>query len=187
MILKFFVDMLKLRFRSGNKDDTNSEASLRAYKFLSKIKILPGQSLNSFDAKKFRTWFFKAREKCIESKLEREFYSTFGRILSYAPFDDIDKCWPHQSVREIIEKFPDDYFKSALRCGLFNKRGVVAKSCFEGGSKERSLADKYKNWAEKIQFLWPETASILENLAMQYDQIAEGEDVRVDFDRIKDC
>ncbi len=59
--------------------------------------------------------------------------------------------------------------------GVQNLRGVVTKGLYEGGQKERELANKYMAFANACA-AWPRTAEILRIVAETYQREAESED-----------
>ena len=59
--------------------------------------------------------------------------------------------------------------------GLYNARGVHWRK--EGGEQERELADKYRVWAEALQFTHPFVSStLLMSMVKTYEQEAEEHD-----------
>ncbi len=66
--------------------------------------------------------------------------------------------------------------------GLYNARGIVSRG--EGGDQERDLADKYRSWADALQYSHPFVAShLLMDMARTYDHEANREDMEADIRR----
>ena len=63
-------------------------------------------------------------------------------------------------------------------------RGVVGKEMFEGGKKERALAEQARNWA-KAAATHPRTAAMLRSIANDWDAYADQEDLRARQDQMK--
>jgi hypothetical protein len=57
----------------------------------------------------------------------------------------------------------------------------VTKSLKEGGAQERSLADRYGEWATQLRDRWPRTAKILKGLQQSYRHEATYEDDETDL------
>ena len=104
-----------------------------------------------------------------------------GRILSYAPCGE-DGIWPHEAVREVIEKFESRDLERGIEIGVYNQRGVVVKSLDEGGEQERKLAEKYGQFADALKLKWCRTANMLRRIAQIYIEEANIEDLRRESD-----
>ena len=190
-----FVDILKIAYKEDDLEDCdvndeisefNTDSISKAYNFLRKLRTLPGSAEGkSFNSERFRDWVFKARELSAQNKREKIFDHILGQLLAYATKDEEDGFWPNITVRDIIDKLRSEHLNSGLKIGLLNKRGVVTKSYFEGGSKERKLAEQFLLWAKNIELLWPETASTLRSLHEYYLNEAKREDDQADHDRIR--
>ena len=62
-----------------------------------------------------------------------------------------------------------------VHTGLYNSRGVTWRG--EGGDQERALADKYRAWANALQFSHPFVASeLLMGMVTTYEHEANRED-----------
>lgn len=66
---------------------------------------------------------------------------------------------------------------------MFNKRGVTSRPCFAGGTIEKQLSEKYKEYANKIRFIYPVVSSVFEQLSEEYAQYGKNEDSK---DRIEE-
>ena len=64
---------------------------------------------------------------------------------------------------------------NGARTGLYNSRGVVCRG--EGGAQERTLAEKYRVWANSLQYSHPFVASqLLMEIVRTYEHEANRED-----------
>ena len=59
---------------------------------------------------------------------------------------------------------------------IYNKRGIVTKSPFEGGQQERELAEQYRKYADKWSVSFPQIASVLRRIGEHYEFEARRED-----------
>ena len=82
-----------------------------------------------------------------------------GDYFSKSP-NGIDGIWPHETVRDIVEKIKSKDFESGLEIGKLNARGGTSRSYYEGGQQERGLAEQYTSDADKLNLKWPRTAEI---------------------------
>lgn len=64
-----------------------------------------------------------------------------------------------------------------MRIERFNMRGVHSRGVYDGGDDERRLAAGYRSDAA-LAAHWPRTASLLRDIALDWDRYAEAEDLR---------
>jgi hypothetical protein len=98
--------------------------------------------------------------------------------------DRTDHAWPDRAVRDVIEEESAAELERGIIVERFNMRGVFSKAIFEGGDKERELANQNRTWAE-VAAEWPRTAAMLERIAAQWDADAEREDIRAEQDKLR--
>jgi alpha-L-fucosidase len=96
-----------------------------------------------------------------------------GQLLAAAPADS-DGLWPCAPVREALEEAASLNIAAGMSMGVYNSRGAHWRG--EGGDQERSLAEKYRTWAQRLQFESPYVANLLEQIASSYDREAARED-----------
>jgi hypothetical protein len=53
--------------------------------------------------------------------------------------------------------------------------GMMTKTMFEGGDRERKLAKEYRQWSEALRE-YPRTSSLLARIAGEWDREASRED-----------
>ena len=98
-----------------------------------------------------------------------------GEVLSRSP-TGADGIWPHEAVREQIERLRDDRVARGFRHGVYNGRGIVTKNPFEGGKQEHELAGRYGAWAGAIGDRWPAVGAVLRQIGEDYRGDAARED-----------
>ena len=67
--------------------------------------------------------------------------------------------------------------------GTQDARGVVTRHPGEGGDQERTLAAKYRDWAQQIAYEYPHVGSILERIADCYERDAGRQDTDANLQR----
>jgi len=145
------------------------------------IDKLPGQSVEDIDLNRLMKWIKHVREKCRQVNRLPICDEKIGEILSYAP-NGRDDIWPHESVREVIEKIKSKDLEIGIEIGIYNQRGAIIKSISEGGKQERELAERYNQFADAIKLKWPRTAAMLKRLAQGYIREARREDLMSKLD-----
>ena len=98
-----------------------------------------------------------------------------GEVLSRSP-TGADGIWPHEAVREQIQRLGDDRVARGFRLGVYNGRGIVTKNPFEGGEQEHKLAGRYATWARAVGDRWPAVGAVLRQIGEDYRGDATRED-----------
>lgn len=154
----------------------------RGHKLLDALGSMPGHDdLGELQVDRLAAWIKKVRD--ASSDLDRLDVADvcLGKLLSGAPAGK-DGVWPCEPVRQVME---DVHSKSMMRgacTGLYNSRGVTWRG--EGGNQERALADKYRAWANALQYSHPFVASqLLMDMVKTYEDEANREDTEAGIRR----
>ena len=99
---------------------------------------------------------------------------TLGGIFAWAPAD-ADGSWPCLAVRNVLERTGKDVLHG-FEVGVYNRRGTTSRSPWEGGDQERSLADRYREYASACRTSHPLVAATLDALADSYQRKGAWED-----------
>ena len=98
-----------------------------------------------------------------------------GHVLLHVP-NGADGVWPHQALRDILERLKNPQVEKGIEVEIYNSRGVVTRDPVAGGGPERHLASQYAGWAAALNQRWPRTAELLRRVAEKYDREAQAED-----------
>jgi hypothetical protein len=101
-----------------------------------------------------------------------------GKALASSPLGR-DGIWPHESVREVLERYSSEALANGFVIGKQNLRGVTSRSLGDGGEQERQLAAQYEGWQRALAVSHPRTSALLGRLAEAYRSDANREDVEV--------
>ena len=89
---------------------------------------------------------------------------------------------PGEAVRDVMDDLRSEDISIGAYRGLYNARGVHWSK--EGGDQERELANKYRTWADALQFTHPFVSStVLMPLVNTYEREAEQHDAEVGIQR----
>lgn len=186
----FFVELVSWAWKPKNttREDeglTQEELTNRAktaYHLLDKLTLIPGQNQKKIDVNILRNWILDAQKLFIEVDRIDIGNDQIGKLLSNTPVGS-DDIWPHETIREIFEEFPDDKMINAFIVGKSNKRGLTTRAYDEGGNQEYALANHYKQDAKALELLFPTTSKILHEMGDDYDRRGKWEDDRVEIER----
>ena len=182
---EFFAEVIKWIYKpksEGSKEEEDLPQELKeqraqlAWKLLHTWKTVPGSDTSGrIDYQKLKSWVEKARELC--ERLDRlEVCDThIGQVLAYSTPDE-DGNWPPEEVCRVIEEIESRKLEEGFCIGVYNKRGIVTKSPFEGGNQERELAEQYRKYADKWNVSFPKVASMLRRIGEHYEFEAKRED-----------
>ena len=118
-----------------------------------------------------KDWVHKFNEKLTEQKQSNLLGNELGRLFAYSPIGE-DGYYPHESVRDIIEELEDDKLRSSYVSAECNKRGVYSP---DAGRTEKEMALRYKQNADGVSTIYPETAKIYYSLYERYHYQSEAE------------
>ena len=158
----------------GNREDL----AKRGRQLLEAIKRIPGQEEASKEEQydKLSRWVASVRESCASLNLLNVADEHLGNLFSKA-LPDKNGVWPCETVRDVMEDLKSEDVSVGAYAGLYNARG--AHVCAKDGSEERELADKYRSWAEALQFTHPFVCTtVLMPLVHTYEREAEQNDTK---------
>lgn len=150
----------------------------RGYHLLEAIERIPGQDKATKEEKleKLAEWVATVRRSCAELDRAEDADVFLGKLFSNAPVGE-DGAWPNEAVRDVMEDLRSEAISKGAHMGLYNARGVHIRR--EGGDQERELADKYRVWADILQFTHPfVSSSLLMSMVNTYESEAEQQDTK---------
>ena len=158
-----------IEWRLSNPDSQDTIA-VAAYSLLTNAGRIPGtQADANINIEELKTWLEQVR--ALAGKNDRAVIGDqmIGQLLSNCPPGD-DGIWPCEPVREAIDDIGSEDIATGMLIGIRNARGVTCRG--EGGTQERELAGKYRNWSRELAFEHPFTARLLKEIAVSYDDEA---------------
>jgi hypothetical protein len=185
----FFAEIMRYIYKrkdgkqdEGEENITQKQLEQRGnlfWRLMKSWKTIPGSENNGqINYEKLKSWVDEARELCEKSDRIEFCDVQIGELLAYAePEGDV---WPPEAVCKIIENIESDDLHSGFGIGTENKRGTTTRALDEGGKQEVVLADKFRGYAENLNTRFPKTASILNNIAEDYENQAKKEDEEVE-------
>lgn len=147
----------------------------RGYKLLDGLARIPGHDdLGELQTDRLTAWVKKVRDACLELGRLDIADVCLGKLMAGSPAGT-DGVWPCESVRQVMEDVHSKSMMEGAHTGLYNSRGVTTRG--EGGDQERVLAEKFRAWANALQYSHPFVASqLLMEMAKTYELEANRED-----------
>jgi hypothetical protein len=181
-----FVDLVKRVYRGRNEprrqlDPHDQELAKHAWWVLEGWHELPGLlDDGTIDASHLTEWVRSARLAFADSDRGDIGDEQVGRVLSASP-EGSDGIWPAEPVRELIEMIGSTRIETGLHTGIVNTRGITSRGVYDGGTQERELAARYRDWSKRTAAKWPRTSRMLRLLAESYEQDAREHDARAEL------
>ncbi len=168
--------------RSDNADDPEKfqiqpefipNLANRSYELLEFIRRIPGHDEHGeLQADVLAKWIDIVRKNCLELSRSVVGDQSIGKLLAHAPVGE-DKIWPCEAVREVLEDIQSESMMNGMCIGVYNSRGVYSSS---GGTQEKILSEKYRNWSEALRSSHPFISSyLLMRIAKSYEDDAQRE------------
>ena len=181
----FFVEIAQLAYidervdkeaQDVRTDDWDPMRSSVAGDLLWKWPRSPGlDDVGDLHPDRLRDWVTRARARLAEVGRTREGDIAIGTALAASPAGP-DRQWPAPAVCDVIEEAASDELEFGFSTAVFNSRGVISGSIWEGGEQERELADKYLQIRNRLETKWHRTAAIFRQLASDEEQSALARD-----------
>lgn len=149
---------------SSDKSKEESKIAQRLFDFYYKTHFCPCENNGDINYCELKDWVNQFKSKLIEQRQLNLLGHELGRLFAYSPVGE-DGYYPHESVREIIEELEDDKLRSSYVIAECNKRGVYSP---DAGRTEKEMALKYKENADSVRTIYPETAKIYDSLYESY-------------------
>ncbi len=176
-----FIELITLAHKPHNVASEPLDESLRvsagiAWSVLHEGRGLPGKDTDgTLNRAKFDQWIERVRSRGIELDRKAVTDICIGQWLSACGSDD-DGSWPCSAVRDLLESPGSEDIRRGFHTGVRNNRGVHSRDPYEGGVQERDIAEQYRTHAKAILISHPIVASVLEDIAKDYDHQAFSQD-----------
>lgn len=173
---QFFVEVLSAVFRASSREappdytPTPQEKAVasQAWRLLESWRQLPGEDKGEIDARSLEEWVGEAHRLAVQAERGAIGDEYIGKLLSHSPIGK-DGVWPHPAVRDVVEALRNSKLETGIIIGVHNSRGVTSRRMFDGGNQERSLAQRYNDWAEATKLDYPRTSATLREIARSYE------------------
>lgn len=169
-------DPIEFRLKEGQGHLAKS-----GYCFLEALERIPGlnEATKEEQQEKLAKWVEVVRRACEDLDRLEIADAWLGNLFSHAPVG-ADGVWPDEAVRNVMENIRSEFISRGAHIGLFNSRG--AHFCGKGGAQERELANKYRVWADALQFTHPfVSSSLLMSMVYTYEYEAERQDIETEI------
>lgn len=152
-------------------DEESQAHADTAYHVLNLFTSIPGCNKSILSADVFDSWISEAYEYASMLGIKKSFESCLGKLLSHSPIGS-DGIFPHEIVRDFLEKNDSSSLVNSFIIGKRNQRGVHTVS---GGIAEERIANGYYADSKKIRISYPKTSAVLERLGDDYRREAQYE------------
>jgi conserved hypothetical protein len=178
-----FVSLVELIYRGQGWEGKECTAANAAFADLSRSVlfhwgILPGlREGGEIDGDHLSRWVSQCRALFCEHGDVKLGDREIGAVLASSP-EGRDGIWPAEEVRMVIESLKNEDVEAGLMTGRYNRWGVSVRPVYDGGSYERSQAQKCRNSARQLAIRWSRTSRVLRQMADDYERDADHLDKR---------
>ncbi len=135
---------------------------------------LPGTNeQGAVDYGYLRSWAEQVRSRAASCDRLGICDYTLGEFIAGATVSS-DTNWPTPELAKYMEELGTQALFEGFEIAVFNGRGAVSHSPWEGGGQERSLAGRYQQLAEHARPASPKLSETFLRIAKQYDASAPG-------------
>lgn len=176
-----FVELICLAFKRRNEPDeeraeANKTAAELAWHVLHNGRRIPGiLGDGTVDRAAFDKWIDRVRQSAKENDRAEVADICIGQWLSRCP-NDPDGNWPCAPVRDLLDNANAEKIRQGFCTGVLNNRGVTTRGVTDGGEQERVLAERYEQFAARLQNSHPLAAAALTDIAAHYRAYARQHD-----------
>jgi hypothetical protein len=179
----FFVELLSYWTRGDDAEEEVSEPrralTSQAYEVFMYWKTRPGRCEGGL-----MEWVTRALSLAAESGRGEIAASKIGEALANGGAGE-DGVWADEEVRAVLEaRGEDEVLLRGFSIGIHNRHGSSVRVLGYGGAREQALAAAYGGWAEALEWSAPVTASLLRDVADEFERDAEREDARARFEKM---
>lgn len=173
-----FVHLMKAAYRLEEDAQTTPIGNRGAYArramgVLWNWSRIPGLCKNgSIDADHLASWVKECRERMKNCEHFNVVDNEIGNVLSCCT-EGKDHIWPAEEVRDVLEALKNSDIEKGFARGCHNQRRVATRGVYDGGERERTIAQQYRTDAERLELRWPRTANVLRGLADDYESYAK--------------
>lgn len=170
---RLFADIINKAFiQKNDKSPTDGEINIRMiyYCMYDTIHFCPGETNGQIHCSVMKDWI-RDFKNCLKTQNQSDsFHSELGRLFAYSPVG-ADGFMPHETVREMIEKYGNGQLERSYLITTVTKGGVYSVT---SGETDHRMASECREIANRFRVRWSKTAETYDELARKY----EGESVR---------
>lgn len=168
--LAYMVD--KIYLHEGEEKTDNSDENIEGlFNLYYNALFCPCEYDGYIDEDELREWVESFKSMLEKQKQSKLLGRELGRLFAYSPVG-VDGYYPHEAIRAIIEELEDKSLRNAYVIAENNKRGVYS---VDEGKTTKEIAFRYKENADGIRILYPESAKIYDDLYKDFYYQSEAE------------
>jgi hypothetical protein len=184
---EIFVDLVKRVYRGRNEPrreltKAEQDRATHAWWVLDGWTGFPGQGDDDLlHVGIMNDWVKAARLALSEADRSDIGDEMIGQSFAHSPRGE-DGAWPAEPLRDLLEMIGSRELEHGMVLGKMNSLGATWRGMYEGGQKERNLAEQCREWSRMTRPQWPRTARILQELADSYNREARRQDTEAELD-----
>ncbi len=171
----FFMELLCLVYKPASTErEPLSDRMLGVVKtagsILYSLQLVPGKdSSGSLDEGTLFSWVRKVRR--IAEEHDRVYVADYqiGKMFADWPCKKSLARWPEPAISALLEQDYAEEIRAGFSLGVRNSRGVTSRMPCDGGNQERTVAQKFREYAAYWDVTHPTVAVLIYEIARYYD------------------
>ncbi|GIB52586.1 hypothetical protein VCSRO46_3430 [Vibrio cholerae] len=170
-----FIELVCLVYKPANSErEPLSEQMLgvarTASSVLYDLNATPGiNSSGLIDENKFCRWVSTVRRMAQEHDRQEVTDRLIGKMLADWPCKKSLEMWPEAAISTLLEQDDAEEIRAGFSLGVRNSRGGTTRMPYDGGSQERTVAQKFREYAAYWDVTHPTVAALICEIARYYD------------------
>lgn len=170
-----FMELVCLVYNPANSErETLSEqmfgVARTAGSVLNNLNATPGMdSTGLIDEDKFYSWVSVVRKMAQEHDRQEVTDHLIGKMLADWPCKKSLEIWPKAAISTLLEHDDAEEIRAGFSLGVRNSRGVTTRMPYDGGNQERTVAQKFRDYAAYWDITHPTVAAMICDIARYYD------------------
>lgn len=189
---KSLLELISCAYRGDETPDdkTYSESEINigllSLRFIDgHIKSCPGLKNGTLDEDALMKYADEFLSLAKREKYCQAAKTMLGKLLGNIP-DRED--YPQYVLCKLLTKYSehgrDKSILNSFRCQFLNNHGMTTRMPYDGGQIERTRSEKYKKYADKIRYTYPDVASIFDSLSRDHEFDAHRMDNQAELAKI---
>lgn len=171
----FFMELVCLVYKPANSErEPLPEQMLGVARtsgsVLYNLNVTPGiDSSGLIHEDKFYRWVSVVRKMAQEHDRQEVTDHLIGKMLADWPCKKSLEIWPKAAISTLLEQDDAEEIRAGFSLGVRNSRGVTTRMPYDGGNQERTVAQKFRDYAAYWDVTHPTVAAMICDIARYYD------------------
>lgn len=134
------------------------------------LKVTPRMDSSGLtDEDKFYRWVSDVRRMAHDHDRQEITDHLIGKMFADWPCKKSLAMWPEPAISALLEQDDAEEIRAGFSLGVRNSRGMTSRMPCDGGNQERSVAQKFREYAAYWDVTHPTVAALIYEIARYYE------------------